>query len=489
MSALLEKMIDLVGVSNVICGDAVSQRPKNHWDPSPMEAKAIVYPTNTGQVSDILRACHAVGQSVVTQGGVTGLVEGECSTPQDIVLCMTRMNRICAIDVIGKTMTVEAGCVLEQVQSAAEENELQYGVDLGARGSCTIGGNIATNAGGLSVLRYGMSRDQVLGLEVVLADGTVLSSLNRMMKNNAGYDLKQMFVGSEGTLGVITQAVLRLRPATPYVNTAMLAFDDYQQVTRTLGFLSSASGGQLNAFEVLWNRFYRLGTDDGIEGAIRPPLSRDHPLYAIVETRGSSEVSDRQQFENSLESAMERGMFVDAVIPQSTRDRSNIWAVRENVEIVLRHYPRFIYDVSLPIAAMQSYLDQVEDTLKDEWSRVEFYAYGHLADGNLHLIVAPEPENFGRINSVARFDAGSKQHLDWYRQSNQIIYQPLTLLGGSISAEHGIGLEKREYLSLSRNAEEINLMKSLKSMMDPKNILNPGKIVPRPEEQSTNPCG
>ena len=477
MSNLINQLIEIVGSKNVICGDEVSKRPKHFWNSSPLQALAIVKPATTAEVSAVMQLCHAAGQSIVTHGGVTGLVDGELSTSNDVVLQMTRMNQIESVDVVGRTLTVQAGCVLERIQAIAEEKGLLYALDLGARGSCTIGGNISTNAGGLSVLRYGMTRDQVLGLEAVLADGTIVSSMNSMMKNNAGYDLKQLFIGSEGTLGVITKAVLRLRSATPSVNTAILAFDNYQQVTATLGFLSGAMNGQLNAFEVLWSNYFKLGTNPQIDGTVRNPIAGGYPIYAIVETRGNNIEADQLNFEQAFEAAMERSYFTDAVIPQSEKERSEIWAIRENVDIVLRHHPKFIYDVSLPIVEMQSYLDGVENALKQKWPNVAFYAYGHLADGNLHLVVAPQPDHFSNAGRPRDNESNSGRFKDWYQTSNDIIYQPLQKLGGSISAEHGIGLEKKAYLSLSRTPEEIELMRVLKRSLDPANILNPGKII------------
>ncbi len=473
MSELFHAFAEIVGDVNVLTGDAISEKPKNYWDPTPLQAKAIVRPANAREVSAILQICHDVKQSVVTHGGLTGLADGDHSTDQDVVLSLTRMNKIESIDCVGQTMNVEAGCLLETVQIAATKNGLQYGVDLGARGSCTIGGNIATNAGGLSVLRYGMTREQVLGLEVVLADGTIISSMNSMMKNNAGYDLKQLFVGSEGTLGVVTKAVLRLRPETPYENTAILAFERFEQVTATLGMMNNAMNGQLNAFEVMWNDYYCLGTNEAIKGTVRPPLSTEWPLYAIVESKGANASSDQENFESALADALEQELISDAVISQSEKERADIWSIRENVDIVLSHDPKYIYDVSLPIIEMPAYLDDVGAKLRKKWPDVAFYVYGHLADGNLHLIVAPEPQNLGSTTVKKNLDADS----EWYKSSNDMIYGPLEKLGGSVSAEHGIGLEKKPYIGFSRNQNELSMMRLLKQTLDTKNILNPGKIV------------
>jgi FAD/FMN-containing dehydrogenase len=377
------------------------------------------------------------------------------------------MRLIDPVDVTGRTLTVEAGAILENIQAAAIEAGLQFGLDLGARGSCTIGGNISTNAGGLSVLRYGMTREQVLGLEVVLADGTVLCSMNRMMKNNAGYDLKQLFIGSEGTLGIITRAVLRLRAATPAVGTALMAFDSFAQVTDTLRLLSRALNGTLDAYEVIWQPFYRLNTDPDVKGTSQSPLSRDHAFYAIAESRSADTAGASLSFELVLEKALSDGYVADAVIAQSTRERKNIWHIRECFDLSLANDPVFHYDISLPIVAMDGYIAAILAQLQVLWPDVILYVYGHLADGNLHVQVTP---NCAQPPDDIEIQA-------WHEQSNVIVYQPLQALGGSVSAEHGIGLAKKPYLSLSRTSTEIALMRALKTTLDATGILNPGKII------------
>ena len=269
---LLAALREAVGAAHVLVGEDLAARATHVWDPAPLNARALVRPGSSAETGAVLALCHAAGQSVVTHGGLTGLVGGDRTSATDVIVSLERMDEIETIDPLGRTVTVGAGCVLERVQTAAREAGLQLGLDLGARGSCTIGGNIATNAGGLSVLRHGMMREQVLGLEAVLADGRVLSSMNRMLKNNAGYDLKQLFIGSEGTLGIVTRAVLRLRAATTSVQTALVAFERFEQVTGLLARLDGALNGSLNAYEVLWNRFYRLNTDPAHHGAATAPL-------------------------------------------------------------------------------------------------------------------------------------------------------------------------------------------------------------------------
>jgi len=466
VDALLRSFERIVGKAHVLTGNDVSARATHFWDATPLCARAIVRPANTEQTAAIVKLCHDAGQSVVTHGGVTGLVDGNLTDDSDVILSMERQSTIEAIDGRGRTMTVQSGAVLQSVQEAAGSVRLQFGLDLGARGSCTIGGNISTNAGGLSVLRYGMTREQVLGLEVVLADGTVLSSMNHMMKNNAGYDLKHLFIGSEGTLGIITRAVLKLRPATPNTDTALLAFSSFEQVTDLLSDLSASLNGTLDAFEVIWQPFYQLNTDKSRQGTVAAPLPASYPLYAIVESR-SNDSASATLFERALEVCMNNGLIQDAVIAQSDTERASIWQIRENIDLALQHDPVFVYDISLPIADMDQYVDSTIQQLEQRWPGVIVYVYGHLADGNLHVLVAPPGEK----------SMTSTKRQEWMEQSNAIVYTPLQVLGGSVSAEHGIGLTKKPYLPLSRTTEEIELMRLLKRTLDPAGILNPGKIL------------
>jgi len=478
MTDLLNRLKNIVGDEHVLDQAEVAQRATHFWDSSPMQALALVKPYNTEEVSKVLKLCHSVGQPVVTHGGLTGLVDGEKASDSEVVLSLERMRKIESIDTAGRTMAVQAGCILQHAQEAASEHGLLYGLDLGARGSCTIGGNVSTNAGGLSVLRYGMTREQVLGLEAVLADGTVLSSMNTLLKNNAGYDLKQLFIGSEGTLGVVTRAVLRLRPNTPTVQTAILAFDNFTQVSNTLAHMTAKLNAQLNAFEIIWNEFYRLSTSDSIKGAARAPLSDNYAVYAIVESQGTNNQADQLTFMQALESAIEDDKIVDAVVAQSEKERSQIWTIRENVDLVLRHQPAFIYDISLPIISMESYLTHIKKQLQALWPEVVVYAYGHLADCNLHIAVAPTPQNYveNPDNSNVETVQLSAEQQEWYRACNKIMFEPLNDIGGTLSAEHGIGLMKKPYLHYSRTAAEIKTMRLLKRSLDPTNILNPGKI-------------
>ena len=455
---LIEAIEKVVSPGGVLLGDDVRQRPDS-WPPkSGCQAMAIIRPANTGEVSKVLGLCHKAGQAVVTHGGLTGLVGGAKAGKQDIVLSLERMNRIDTVDEINRTVTVESGAPLQKVQEAAEEAGLLFPLDLGARGSCTIGGNIATNAGGNSVIRYGMMREQLLGVEAVLADGTIISSLNGVIKNNTGYDLKQLFVGSEGTLGIVTRAVLRLRPLPRSCNTAMVAIDQFDQVAGFLRAMDSALGGTLSAFEVLWNDFYTTIVGDGDRHT--PPLGSSHGFYVLLESTGGHPESDRTRFESALAEAFESELIADAAIAQSNQQREDLWTIRDDIEHLTRELATpILFDVSLGIPQMDAYVNDVRRQLKQRWPEMKMVAFGHLGDGNIHLALTVgslEPEEVHGVESI--------------------IYEALGRRNGIISAEHGIGLEKREYLKHSRSQVEISLMKTLKQALDPKGILNQGKI-------------
>ena len=460
MDKLLNDLVAIVGPAGVLLGDDVSQRSVDWFTGAPCRAKAIVRPRNTEQLSKVMVLCYQADQPVVTHGGMTGIVHGGVASPEELVVSLELMNQIEEVDPVGSTIHVQAGVTLQQVQEAAGEIDMQFPLDLGARGSCTIGGNIATNAGGIRVIRYGMMRQQVLGLEAVLSDGTVVSSLNKMLKNNAGYDLKQLFIGSEGTLGIVTRAVLRLQPHMPSEQTALVAVPSFDALTKLLSLTSQALANSLSAFEALWNNHYKLMTTES--GKHAPLLADDSPFYAIIETLGLDETQDAEHFSLILQKALEAGLITDAVLASSRAQRQGIWAIREDIEELVKELkPMFSYDVSLPIPHMKAYVDILEEKLQAQWPQTgKMVVFGHLGDGNLHIMI------------TVRDDSPQSR-----RQVEQLVYSPLKEYSGSISAEHGIGLEKRDYLSISRSSEEIALMKRLKTALDPKWLLNPGKVV------------
>src|SRR5512139_3847616 len=456
--SLLATLAGIVGPTHALTGDDVSARAVSWGDRSPCRALAIVRPGSTEEVSRVLAACHAARQPIVTFGGLTGLVQGCVAGPDEIALSLERMHRIEEVDTIGRTMTVEAGVPVQKVQEEAEKRGLLYPVDFGARGSAHIGGSVATNAGGNGVIRYGMTRDSVLGLEAVLADGTVISAMNRMLKNNAAYDLRQLFIGTEGTLGVVTRLVLRLREAPRSTQTAMVACTEFADVTRLLKHMDAALGGALSAFEVMWNDFYRLVTTPPAKGI--PPLGQDHPYYVLLESAGGDPARDQAQFEAALGEAIDAGLVADAAIASSEAQREALWGLRDDVESVFRLGMPVPFDISLPVTEMEGYVAEAMGRLEREWPEYRRFALGHLGDGNLHIIAAGPPSRAAR-HGIER-----------------CVYEPLAARSGSVSAEHGIGLEKQPWLALSRSEAEIALMRRIKAALDPKGILNPGRVLP-----------
>jgi len=451
---LLDQIADIVGDRGLLTGDDVTSRPNHSWGRGSCPARAIVRPASTGELSKVMRLCHQAGQTVVPWGGLTGLVDAITCNPDDLVVTLERMSGIEHVDAEAGTMTVQAGAVLQTVQEAAGEAGWQFAVDFGARGSANIGGMIGTNAGGNSVVRYGMMREQVLGLEAVLADGTIISSMNEMLKNNTGYDLKHLFIGSEGTLGIVTRAVLRLRPPARSVQTAFVALDSFADVAGLLRRSGVELEGKLSSFEVMWRNFYHFMTVES--GKHQAVLPADHPYYVLLESEGSDREREEEQFMTVLGTLMEEGHVADAVICQSSQQVVQLWAMRDDVETLIEATsPPAIFDVSLPIREMEGYVDGLEAALAEQYPGTRLVSFGHLGDGNIHLGIGPVEDKHA---------------------VETLVYGRLGRVNGSVSAEHGIGLEKREFLPHSRSEQEIALMRTLKQALDPRQILNPGKI-------------
>ena len=454
---ILKDIEAIVGTKGILTGNDVANRKAGIWIDEGIKAKAIVRPKNTEELSKVLKICNEKKQPVVPHGGLTGLAEGAITLEGQIAISTERLNEIETIDTVGRTITLGAGVQLEKAQNKAEENNLMLAVDLGARGSCTIGGNISTNAGGNMVVKYGMTRDSVLGLEAVLADGRIVTSLNEMLKNNSGYDLKQLFIGTEGTLGFVTRAVLRLREKPKSTNTALLAVNSFTQVTQFLKHIDRGLGGNLSAFEVMWEDFYKQVTTEPALNS--PPLSQGFPYYVLVESTGSNQQKDSEHFEELLEEALNLEIIEDAVVSKSDSDRSNLWAIRDDVEQHYQDGPVKMFDISMPILSMEKYISDVHEKFSENWETYKCVVFGHLADGNLHV-----------VSGVGSDDDES------IRKMESCIYDPLKSIGGAVSAEHGIGLEKKDYLGISRTEIEIDIMRTLKKSLDPNNILNPGKV-------------
>jgi FAD/FMN-containing dehydrogenase len=460
-SKAIARLQDAVGDDVVRIPDGADiarhSRDYGHEMPAHIAIPAIAYPRSTEHVSRILAICHDERLPVTPQGGMTGVVGGAVPNVASLPLSLERMRAIEALDVAGATITVQAGTVLQTVQEKAAAAGLFFPLDLGGRGSAQIGGNVSTNAGGNRVLRYGMMRELVLGLEAVLADGTVIRSLNTMLKNNAGYDVKQLFIGTEGTLGIITRVVLRLFPEPRSVATGLVAVRDYAHAVDLMREAKSAFGGTLAAFEAMWPDFYRTGTT-GL--ARQPPLPLGHGLYVLVETLGTDPERDRAVFEETLAALIEQRIAEDAVIATSEQQRTDLWAIRDcPAEFPNVFWPQVAFDISLPAGKIGDFVSASRVDLEARWPEAECLFFGHIADCNLHLSVrvAERPLPLHAIEAMIFAKVGS-----W---------------GGSISAEHGIGTAKKDYLHHSRSREEITLMRQLKSALDPRHILNPGKVI------------
>jgi FAD/FMN-containing dehydrogenase len=430
-------------------------RDFSYHTPESVVPAAIALPRTVEQVSAILRICHERRQPITAQGGLTGLVGGAVPAGGEVALSLERLRAIVEVDPQAATMTVEAGAPLQVVQEAAERAELFFPLDLGARGSCSIGGNAATNAGGNRVLRYGMMRELVLGLEVVLADGTVMSSLNKMLKNNAGYDLKHLFLGSEGTLGIITKLVVRLFPKPRSACTAFCSLGGYDAAMSLLAQARAKLAGTLSAFEVMWPSCYELAT----QVVTQAPLAQGRALYVLLDVLGSDQKADQARFESFMEDALNDGVINDAVIAQSQKESLALWAVRDSVA----EFPRLMgssvgFDVSVPTGAMAAFIEACEKRLRERAADSRTLWFGHVADGNLHLL-------------CTALDAAAKQTVE------MAVYETVRDWRGSVSAEHGIGLAKKPYLAFSRSDAELKLMHTLKAALDPRGILNPGKIL------------
>jgi len=400
---------------------------------------AVVRPASPAEVATILAECHRARQRVVVQGGLTGLAGGATPQEGEIALSLERLSGIEEIDPQAQTLTVLAGTPLQTVQQAARDAGFLFPMDLGARGSCTIGGNIATNAGGNQVIRFGMMRNLVLGLEAVLADGTIVSSMNKMLKNNAGYDLKQLFIGSEGTLGVVTRAVLRLWPKLPSKVTALCALFGFDEAVALLHALQARLGGRLSALS---------------------PFDARHPLYALVEIEGTDHEADRALLEAVLVEALQTRTIADAAIAQSERESQSFWAIRDGIgEVTPTLQPLLAFDVSLPIDSMKGFLSSLDAALGRQARPVTNLVFGHIGDSNLHL-------------AMTTHDARDSEPLC------DLVYDAIGAHGGSISAEHGVGTLRRHYLHHSRTGAELELMRRLKAALDPHGILNVERVLP-----------
>lgn len=458
MNTLLDELKTSLDPSSLILGDAISDKYFTDWSGAkPCPPAALLKPKTTDELSRIMALCHQYDQPVVVQGGLTGLAGG--ATPQngEFAISLELMCAIEEIDPTAMTLTALAGTPLQVLQEAAAEHDLFVPLDLGARGSCMIGGNVATNAGGTEVIRYGMTRSMVLGLEAVLADGTVISAMNKMVKNNSGYDLKHLFIGSEGTLGIVTRVVLQLQPKSRGSHTALCALNSYTAVTQLLIELKRSLGSGLTGFELMWDSYYDKVIE--IVPNLTSPFADSHPFYLLIEYKDNDEVLGKQRFESVLFAQLEAGLLTDALIAQSHQDAAIFWAIRDGIgELFQVLGPVSNQDVSLPVTDIGVFAADLDKRLKNKYSNIGVLLFGHIGDNNLHVCAYT-----GREEDKVKI--------------NEDIMLMIGEYSGAISAEHGIGVLKRDFLPLSRTNNEIALMKTIKQAMDPKNILNPGRVI------------
>lgn len=431
------------------------------------DAPLVLRPATTAAVAEVVRICAAARLGVVPQGGNTGLVGGSVPAAGggEIVLSLARMNRIRALDPLDYSLTAEAGCVLADVQQAADDIERLFPLSLAAEGSCQIGGNLATNAGGTAVLRYGNARDLVLGLEVVLADGRIWDGLRALRKDNAGYDLKHCFLGSEGTLGIITAAVLKLFPRPRERVTALLAVPGAGAALRLLAKLRTASGDTVSSFELISRPCLDLVIDHIPDCS--DPLATRYSDYVLAEIASSREDAGLAVLvEGALERASEEGLALDGVVAASEAQAARLWRLRESIpEAQIRAGGGLKHDVSVPLEHIGKFLEQATAAVTAAYPRVQVIPFGHLGDGNLHFNLAPPPGE------------APERLIEHGDRLTPLIHDLAMALGGSFSAEHGIGVHKKADLARYRPAVELDLMRTLKRALDPQGILNPGKVI------------
>ncbi len=428
------------------------------------QSQLLLKPATTEQVSAILSICHETGTAMVPQGGNTGLVGAQIPLHGEVLLSLRRMNRIRAIDAPGMTLTAEAGVTLRQAQDAAAAEQLLFPLSLGSEGSCTIGGNVSTNAGGNHVLRYGMMRALVLGLEVVLADGRVLPMLKSLHKDNTGYDLKQLFIGAEGTLGIVTAASLRLFPRPAQMVTALTATPSPEAALALLGHMQARTGGLLSSFELVSRPTLEMVLRH-VPGT-RDPLARSSPWYVLMEVSGGAGADLEALTQSALEEAASADLLTDAAIAQNQAQARSFWHMRETIsEAEKREGVSIKHDISVPVASIPAFIEEATAVVVRKFPGARPICFGHMGDGNLHF-------NFSApVGEDAAFSA------QW-DEMQLTVHDIVKRYYGSISAEHGIGQMKRDLLPRYKSSEELDVMRALKHTFDPKNILNPGKTVP-----------
>lgn len=456
---MIQELTSIVGENNILAQGKEKTRFTHIWKTDiPLTALAVVFPKSTEEVAAIMHLCNKHNQQVVVHGGLTNLVGGTQSQAKQLVVSLEKMNQIEEIDEKSRTIRVQAGVILENAIDAANDKNLFLPLSFGAKGSAQVGGVVSTNAGGLRVFRYGMTRQMVLGLEAVLPDGTIISSLKKIIKDNSGYDLKQLFIGAEGTLGIVTKVVFRLQEKPQSRSSAIVGVNNYENVIALLKFMEKGLAGTLSGFELMWKPTYEamIAAPD-----FSAPIPTNFPYYVFIESLGGDSTSDFNRLEELIAQAYEKELIGDGVLAQSERELQSIWKIREDVSVLadLAQYDQH-FDISLPIPVIGKEIDRAIEALEQLDFVEKIFPFGHVADGNIHFIIGKKENSPEIIDAI-----------------NAIIYGCLQRNKGSLSAEHGIGLDKKKYLFTSRTENEINLMRTLKRALDPKNILNPERII------------
>jgi len=463
---ILDRLEAICGAKHVIADvpgmEGFLREPRDRFHG---KALCVVQPGSTREIAELLKFCQETATSVVPQGGNTGLVGGQVplGSGDQIVLSLGRMSALREIDLSSNTMTVDAGMILSRVQEEAARVGRLFPLSLAAEGSCTIGGNLATNAGGTNVLAYGNARDLVLGLEAVLADGRILSDLSKLKKNNTGYDLKNLFIGSEGTLGIITAAVLKLYPRPRAIETAFIGLASPRAALALLDLARDMAGGEITTFELI----PRIGLDFVLlHFDAREVLSSKHPWYVLLELSSQSRQGLAARLLALLEAANEKHIIENAAVAASLDQRENFWKLRELLPDAQRHEGGSIkHDVSVPITDIPAFLEEAARAVTSAMPGARLVAFGHLGDGNIHCNVS-QP-----------IGADTQAFLDRWDEINAIVHGLVVARKGSISAEHGIGQLKRDLLPKVKDKVAMEVMRAIKQTLDPKNILNPGKVL------------
>ncbi|MFC6280142.1 MULTISPECIES: FAD-binding oxidoreductase [Polaromonas] len=465
---LLQTLRNITGTSHVLSEGDLTAWEQDWRKRARGKALAVVRPASTAEVAEVVKACAAAGVSLVAQGGNTGLVCGSIpdETGKQVVLSLQRMNAVREVDAANLTMTVEAGCILQTLQETAEKAGFLFPLSLAAEGSCTIGGNLATNAGGTQVVRYGNARELCLGLEVVTPQGEIWEGLSGLRKDNTGYDLRDLFIGSEGTLGIITSATMKLYPMPAAQLTAWAAVPSMEHAVTLLGLAHQHLGAGLTGFEVMGQFALRLVAKHFPQQ--RVPLYLDTPFCVLLENSDhESETHAREQFERLLEVALEQGCVTDAVVAENLTQAHQLWHVRESIPLAQAEEGLNIkHDISISVSRIPDFVRETDELLQKAIPGVRMVNFGHLGDGNLHYNVqAPAA---GDTKAFLR---------EREEEVNTIVYDAVARFDGSISAEHGVGSLKLDKLEHHKSPVALGMMRAIKQALDPQNVMNPGRVL------------